>query len=134
MNFIEKARKTSMRAGREIVARLLIDSDKGKILFVPSNINHPEYLAGLLGITKEKLKENPEIVSPYVGAAVKLNEMETAVDEILVGISGLETVFSTVKSPLHTKKQVNVARDILVSLLQKENILSVGFKLKTMYK
>ncbi|MBW2966022.1 hypothetical protein KY342_02885, partial [Candidatus Woesearchaeota archaeon] len=91
MGFIEEAEKTSVRAHGEIVARLIVDTDKNKIFYVPAEINHPEFLAAHLGKTVDELKQNPDLVSPFVGVAVKTdNNIAT---DIIVGISGIETYF-----------------------------------------
>jgi hypothetical protein len=132
MGFIEKAEETSKRARGEIVARLIVDADRRKILFVPDSINHPEFLEIRLGKTIEELKQQPDLVSPFIGVAVKI-EGNTAT-EILVGISGIETYFGRFKSPLHTKGQVNKARDLVLATLQAEQILAKGFKLRVIYK
>ncbi|MDP4012811.1 MAG: hypothetical protein Q8R00_04370 [Candidatus Nanoarchaeia archaeon] len=42
-------------------------------------------------------------------------------------------VFKKIKDPLHTKAQVNKARNILLAELQNENILGEGYKLKVLY-
>lgn len=131
MDFIEEAKKTSVRAHGELIARLIIDTEKERIMFVPSEINHPEFLAAYLKVEKADLKANPDKVSPFVGAAVRI-ESDKAV-EIMVGVSGLETLFKRMKSPLHTKAQVNKARNILLAELQNEKILGEGYKLKVLY-
>lgn len=128
MSFIEKCKKTSIRASGEIVARLIVDTNKKEVLFVPAEINHPEYLEIYLGKKMAELKSNPNIVSPYVGAALKI--IDNKVVEVLVGISGLETVFSRYKKPLHTKEQVSLARDIILANLQAEKLLVPNFRLR----
>ena len=132
MNFIKKAKKTSVRAHGEIVARLIVDTNRNKILFVPAEINHPEFLALELGISLDQLKQQPDMVSPFIGVAVRIIN-GLAVD-VLVGISGLETYFGRFKSPLHTKKQVNEARNLILATLQAGKILSEDFKLRMLYK
>lgn len=132
MSFIEEAKLTSVRAHGEIIARLIIDTVKRNMLFVPASINHPEFLADYLNKkNKSQLKQEPDSVSPYVGAMVRIvNDMA---QEIVIGISGIETVFAKYKSPLHTKEQVNTAKTILIDILQREGILAPNFKMKLMY-
>ena len=133
MDFIKEAKKTSKRASGEIVARLIIDTKKEKILFIPDHINHPEYLAAYLGKKdKQELKQDPDLVSHYVGAAVGIEDGK--VTRVLVGISGLELYFGTVRSPLHKKAQVNKARNILLAELANEGLLTKEYKLQAIYK
>lgn len=131
MDFIKEAKNTSVRSHGELIARLIIDTEKEMIIFVPAKINHPEFLAGYLEVEKANLKANPDKVSPFVGAAVRIEDDKAV--EIMIGVSGLETLFRRMKSPLHTKAQVNKAKNILLAELQNEKILGEGYKLKVLY-
>lgn len=85
-----------------------------------------------LGININELKQQPDLVSPFVSAVIKI--VDNMAEEVLIGISGLEIYFSGFKSPLHTKKQVNQARDLILVILQKNKMLSKGYKLRMIYK
>jgi hypothetical protein len=131
MDFIIEAEKTNVRSHR-FVARLIIDTNKKKILFVPSDINHPEFLANHLELTVEVLKRIPSKVSPFIGGVVGIVDGKAAL--IFIGLTGLETVFSKYLRPLHQRKNVDSARDLVLATLQAGELLAPRFKLKTVYK
>ena len=132
MSFIEKAKETSVRAHGEVIARLIVDTNKDKILFVPANKNHAPFLAAHLGKNIKEVEQQPDLVSPFVSVVVRF-EGDLA-EEVMVGISGLELYFTEFKSPLHTKKQVNKARNLILATLQACDLLAKGFKLRMIYE
>ena len=136
MDFIEEGRKTTKRRHGEIVVRLIIDTEKEQIHFVPQDINHPDYVYKiLLKITKEELLKNPDMASHFVGAAVLINESDE-VEDMLVGVSGLETWLKSYLGgkTFHTKNQVNKAKEILFKYLISNKVkLQLNYKLRMAY-
>ena len=136
MDFIEEGRKTTKRRHGEIVIRLIIDIKKEQVYFVPQDINHPEYVYKvLLKISKAELSKNPDIASHFVGAAVLINESDE-VEDMIVGVSGLETWLKhhLGDKPFHTKAQVNKAKDILLQYLIGRKIkFQQNYKLRMAY-
>ena len=119
MDFIEEGRKTTKRRHGGIVVRLIIDIKKEQVHFVPKDIEHRDYVYKvLLKTSEEELLKNPDIASHFVGAAVLINESDE-VEEMLVGVSGLELWLKPYlgDKQFHTKTQVNKAREILLQYL-----------------
>jgi len=131
-SFLRKAKQTSERAHGEIVARLIVDTDRNDVLFVPAGTKHPEFAAARLGKTVDDLKRNPDLLSPFVGVAVRI--VNDQAEEVLVGISGIEMYFVRYKSPLHTKAQVIKARDLVIAMLQAGKMLSEHMKVNLVFK
>ncbi len=137
--FIEKAKETNKRGHGEINARLFVDSREKKILFVPYNINHPEFIAMHIGKTKEDIKKNISLINHFIPVTVEI-EKEKATG-MLVGISGLETwleankkKYNYGKDKYHDKKYVNEARDFILAVLQEYEMLALNFTLNVIYK
>ncbi|MBD3355017.1 hypothetical protein GF361_03455 [Candidatus Woesearchaeota archaeon] len=137
--FIKKAKETNMRGHGEINARLFVDAEKKKILFVPHKINHPEFIAAHIGKTKEDIKKNINLINQYIPVTVEIAEEKATA--VLVGISGLETwldankkKYNYGKDKYHNKKYVNQARDFILAVLQEYEILAPDFKLRIIYK
>ena len=123
---------TNKRKHGENIARLLIDTKTKEILFIPENINHPEFLAEKLNVSIDWFKKNPNKISHFIGAAIEI--IDESISSILIGVSGLEALIREVKKPFHDKTQVNLARDILLELLIEEKMhFKEGYSLKVVY-
>ena len=136
MDFIEEGRKTTKRRHGEIVVRLIIDIKKEQVYFVPRDIEHRDYVYKILLKTSEEVSsKNPDIASHFVGAAVLINENDE-VEDMLVGVSGLELWIKPYLSDkqFHTNDQVNKAKDILLKyLIGREVKFQQNYKLRMAY-
>ena len=131
-DFLALAETTNKRHHGELIARLIVDVKKQQILFVPSGMNHPEFLADYLKTTLLDIEQSPEKVNHFVGAS--LNIVSNQIIEIIVGISGLETWLRAFKKPFHLKSQINQARSVLINFIISNNIpLMKDYALRMVY-
>lgn len=128
MTLLTELKKTSMRGHGELIGRLLVDTEQKKLLCVPSTINHLPFLAIHVGMSIDELKKMPNFANRFVGVMCRLQDNH--VIEIGVGVSGLEMEF---ERPFHTKRQVNVADEVVMDALQAENLLAPGFRKRVVY-
>ena len=131
-DFIERAKASSVRSHGEIIGRLVVDTKTGDILFVPSDINHPEFTAAHMGKDVTYLKQHPADFTRFVGANSTI--VNGIVTEVFVGVSGLETVLLLRKKPFHTKEEVNAAREMLMDCLLRAGVpLSPTLRIRVVY-
>ena len=121
-----------MRAHGEIIARLIVDTKTGEVLFVPSDINHPEFVAARVGKKVSYLKEHPVEFTHLVGANVVI--VDDVVTEVFVGVSGIETVLLVRKKPFHSKEEVNLAQGVLMDCLLRAGVqMKPNLRLRVVY-
>ena len=121
---------TSKRTS-ETVGRFIIDTANSRIYAIPHNVDHPDFVAQLLGKSVSELKANPEEYSYFVSSSVGITEGQ--IKFILVGVAGFEVVMAHAqkkkehpkllgrilagKIKYHTKDQLNNAMQLSRALV-----------------
>ena len=115
------------------VGRFIIDTINSKIYAIPHNIDHPDFVAQIVGKSVNALKLNPEEYSYFVSLSVGIEE--NLFNFVFIGIGGFETVMAhalkkkeypkllkrilagLIKTPYHSKEQLNKAAELSRNLV-----------------
>ncbi len=100
------------------VLSVICDTENNKIYPVPLEIEHVDWAATILQVTRTEIRQNPSSASHLVPAVIELSPTREEVVGLLTGTSGLEIGFRV----RHTKEQLESAHKMTLRFITKGEI------------